>query len=386
MAKARWADGLRRGSTRSKTYSTLSTQKEGRVQIIKDRVYDVANPQTGKQMVRRISFATVTKAASLMLPLISISREGIDNPEYARQQFVSENVKLLSELAGKRSGVNRHFLAAFAPKGNTQLIPNSYIVSKGSLSVPKYLIPRTADDSGSFGAAAFSKMQNGPGGYSLGTLTEGQSYNAAQIWQKWLGLLPGDQLTFPQIYGDGIAQAIYTGEDQEGIWDKTLYTSWCAPRLVLKTEMPATSITMTTETTDAEVRAILRGGIDEVASWETLVDNFINNIGADDHIEDEFFYVIDKTFDYIFCVNNDDPCRALGVILSRYDSASSKWLYSTSQLVCVWDHLAQNSGQDYFGFRYDTAIETYKDGVQSLGDGNFLQRGGEADIMPGSFA
>lgn len=390
MSKARWADGLRRGSTKTKTYSTLSTRKEGRVQIIKDRVYDVANPQTISQMQQRVIFATVTSAAKHMYPLISISQEGETKPEYARQLFISQNVELLKRTIGKRVGLQNHYMSAFAPKNNDQLIPNSYQVSKGSLTVPEYLVPKTGTNTGGstfqYGTYNYFGRNVDAGGGAvnytmvMGILTVGQTYTAADIWRILFGLLPGDQLTFPQIAGDDISQSMLQGST---VIDKTLVTTFAAPRLVLLSEMPETPITIPAEPVLADIIAVLRAGVNTDASYAPLVDKLFQYFGIDEVDENDVVFRIQSTYEDVYGVL-DGTIRALGIILSRKDS-NGKWQYSTSNLCCVWDFISQNSGADYFGFTLDNAISTYLPSAQTDANGNFLQRGGEADIVPESF-
>lgn len=56
MAKSKSFFGLRKGSTKTMTYSVLKGQ-----QITKDRVTDVANPKTQAQMIQRMIFAQAVK-------------------------------------------------------------------------------------------------------------------------------------------------------------------------------------------------------------------------------------------------------------------------------------------------------------------------------------
>lgn len=56
MAKSKSFFGLRRGSTKSQTFSVLRGE-----QITKDRVTDVANPKTNAQMRQRVLFAEAVK-------------------------------------------------------------------------------------------------------------------------------------------------------------------------------------------------------------------------------------------------------------------------------------------------------------------------------------
>lgn len=395
MAKARWADGLRKGSTKTKTYSTLPTRKEGRVQIVKDRVYEVSNPQSDPQMLHRVCFVTASQAAAKMYDIISISQEGESKPEYARQLFISQNTEFLKKAAYKRVGVLNHYRAAYAPKNNQQLIPNSYQVSKGSLSVPEYLVPKTGDGDGgaSFQYTTFDEfgqnvVNEGVTSYDVRFSTPlviGQSYNAAQLWQLLFGLLPGDQLTFPQIYGSGIAQALYAGETEgSAVEDKTLITQFCAPRMVLKSEMPTTTITFSNETTSG-VKAIMLAGVNADDSYMAVVNQILDLLEIDETLDDNVLLRLNGSYAEAYAVNGSSNLRALGVILSRYDSNKQKWQYSTSNLVCVWNFLSENSGEGYFGFTIDNAIATYRASVLANANGNFLQRGGTPDIVPASF-
>lgn len=392
MAKARFSKGLRRGSTKTETYSTLSTRKEGRIQIIKDRVTDITNPQTDAQMLNRVCFVTASQAAAKMYDIISISQEGESKPEYARQLFISQNTELLKKAAYKRVGLARHYRAAYAPKGNQQLIPNSYQISKGSLTVPQYLVPKTTEGGSSFAAAAFAAFgtKDAEGSYLSQITTPlkvGSTYDAASLWQVLFGLMPGDQLTFPQIYGNGVAQALYAGDSEDSaIEDKTINTQFCAPRLVLKKEMPTATVTITASGDLTTIKSLMLNGIDEEASYMPLVNRFFAVLSIDEILEDTDVYIkIDETYGNVFGVNESTNLRALGVILSRYDSERKKWLYSTSSLCCVWDFLTQNDGDDYFGFTVDNAIATYRATVLANANGNFLQRGGTPDIVPASF-
>ncbi|MBR4007503.1 hypothetical protein [Fibrobacter sp.] len=395
MAKARFAKGLRKGSTKTETYSTLSTRKEGRIQIIKDRVTDITNPQTDLQMLNRVCFVTASQAAAKMYDIISISQEGESKPEYARQLFISQNTELLKKAAYKRVGLARHYRAAYAPKGNQQLIPNSYQVSKGSLTVPEYLVPKTGEDVGgaSFQYNIFDDfgrevIDSGVRRYQLqmpNPLIIGSSYTVSQLWEILFSLLPGDQLTFPQIYGDGVAQALYAGESEDSaIEDKTLITQFCAPRMVLKSEMPTDTITISAETTAAQIKTLLLSGIDNDNSYMAVVNNIISVLDIAETQDTNMYFELGGNYG-AYAVNGDSNLRAVGVILSRYDSERKKWLYSTSNLVCVWDFLSQNSGANYFGFTIDNAIATYRAAVTANANGNFLQRGGTPDIVPASF-
>lgn len=372
MAKSKSFFGLRRGSTKSHTYQVLAG-----VQITKDRVENVANPQTYNQMLQRVVFATVTQAADKMLPIIGISQQGITNETESRRRWISQNVSKLRDAA-RRMQQGGAVEAAFAPKGNTQLIPNSYQMSKGSLALVPALVPKTADNGASFAGTSFDPV-GARADLSFGT------YNAFQLWKALFGVDPGDQLTFPQIYGEGVAQAL-TGAG--GVYlDKTLYTDFCAPRLVFKQSVEG-DITISASTTAEQVKEEMKKAIDTDASWYDA-DNLLLYITFDTEqpsTVNDFILECSEDYDTVFAINNDDPLRAIGCIRSHKDPSTRQWQYSTSDLVCVWaDDDRGLTLSDYFGFTLANAIDTYKKNVILDSDGNFLQRGTDDNIVPPSF-
>lgn len=380
MAKARFCKGLRRGSTKTETYSTLSTRKFGRIQIIKDRVTDVANPQSRTQMIQRVIFATVTKAAQVMASLVEISRENQPDRNYARQEFITENIAFIRSVADRRVGLNRHYLAAYAPKGNQQLIPNSYIVSKGSLVMPTvkdrdgqpFVLwdVKTSENKGSFGANTYQAIG------SIGALPVG-NYTRENIIATLLGLIPGDQLTFPQISGSESAQVMLDGEN---VVDKTLVTKFAAPRIVLKDDFGTETLEVTAQTTITAITNFIKGAIDEERSYMPIVENFLGGLGIEDTADDVIEIASSDAFADAMSVDTYAAVRAFGIILSR--AVNGKWTYTNCQLTCIWDFIGVDSGIRYFGFTLDNAIDTYLPAAKTDANGNFLQRGGDSDIMP----
>lgn len=372
MAKSKSFFGLRRGSTKSHTFQVLQG-----VQITKDRVENVANPQSNAQMLQRVVFATVTQAADKMLSIVGISQQGITNETESRRRWISQNVKKLRDAA-RRMQQGGAVEAAFAPKGNTQLIPNSYQMSKGSLSLVPALVPKTtAADGASFGSDTFADIGE------LGKIPYG-TYTALDLWRLLFGLMPGDQLTFPQIYGDGVAQALVGAGGVQ--LDKTLYTDFCAPRIVLLNSVPNDAgIELTAVTEQGDVQAEMLKAIDTENTWYEMDDvlRYLEIVRQEDGAA---VITMDESYYTVFAINNDDPIRAIGCIRSHKDVSTRQWQYSTSSLVCVWEDDDRGIGlSDYFGFTLANAIDTYKKNVILDSDGNFLQRGTDDNIVPPSF-
>lgn len=268
--------------------------------------------------------------------------------------------------------------AAFAPKGNTQLIPNSYQLSKGSLPLHSALVPKVDSESAeSFSGTAFKRV-----GVLASNVAFGE-YNHAQLWKMLFGLELGDQLTFPQIYGEGVAQALSGGS---GYLDKTLYTDFCAPRLVLKESVDEeATCTIDSDTTSEQLLGYMIEAVNEDATWFDA-ENILMYLKTQNVGQDSLDIILDRKYDDAFAINNDDPLRAIGCIRSHKDVSSRQWQYSTSNLVCVWaDNGRGLELSDYFGFTLANAIDTYKKNVILDSDGNFLQRGTDDNIVPPSF-
>ena len=370
MAKSPSFFGLRTGSTKSLTFQILNGK-----QITKDRVYSVRNPQTTYQMIQRAVFATVTQAADKMLPIIGISQQGLTNETEARRRWVSQNVKVLREAA-MRMNKGGAVEAAFAPKGNTQLIPNSYAMSRGSLSMAAALTPKTTAANGaSFGANAYAKVG------VLGSIPTDTDLNVLDAWRLLFGLAPGDQLTFPQIYGNGTAQQMFSGS---GVVDCTRYTDFCAPRIVLKQSSDETFRVDSENPNPDTIIAALARACELNDTWYDIEGIFIYKFQLAS-ASDAVAVTLDATYDEVFAINNDDWLRAIGCIRSHRNESNGSWQYSTSALVCVWAQGDKTQDSDYFGFTLAHAVETYRKNVAQDAEGNFLQRGTDSSIVPDSY-
>lgn len=367
--------GLQRG-WRGKVGSYVF-QKNGKNTVSRERTGTVANPQTYNQMLQRVVFATVTQAADKLLPIIGISQQGVTNETESRRRWISQNVTKLRDAA-RRMQQGGAIEAAFAPKGNTQLIPNSYQMSKGSLELVPALVPKTTAEGGaSFGSNAFASIG------ILAIIPAGE-YTAFELWRLLFGLLPGDQLTFPQIYGEGVAQALVGAGG--AYLDKTLFTDFVAPRVVLKETASSEKLQLTAETAVFDLVEHLMLAVDEDNTWFEMSDvlNRETLIGEGD--AGQVVISTDATYDRWFAINNDDPLRAIGCIRSHKDVSSRQWQYSTSNLVCIWEDDDRGlTLADYFGFTLANAIDTYKKNIILDSDGNFLQRGTDDNIVPPSF-
>lgn len=126
MARSASYHGLRRGSTKSHTYSVFDGK-----QITKDRVEGGKDPRTPAQLSQRCLVSTAGAAYGAMKSIVDHSFEGVTAGLHCMREFQSANLKQLQicrEEGNATFGFNRY------KEHGTHA--GSYIVSKGSLATP----------------------------------------------------------------------------------------------------------------------------------------------------------------------------------------------------------------------------------------------------------
>ena len=118
MAQSKSFFGLRRGSTKTLTFSVYNGK-----QVTKDRVADVKNPRSSAQMWQRAIMATALHGYSALKEICDHSFEGVTYGQKSMNFFVAENARMIRAAA---PNVN---ISLF--KGNS--VSNAYIIAKGSL-------------------------------------------------------------------------------------------------------------------------------------------------------------------------------------------------------------------------------------------------------------
>ena len=164
MAKSSSFFGLRKGSTKSLTFSVLDGQ-----QVTKDRVINVKNPQTVAQAYQRYKLASLCNSWRMLSSICDHSFEGVAYGNKSRQKFMSLNL----------SGID----VVPVPKGLNIALPYNLYISKGSLTNP---------------------LAKGAPAAPITGLVEGQG-----VTEEWItamltafpGLQRGDQITMYQVAG-----------------------------------------------------------------------------------------------------------------------------------------------------------------------------------------
>lgn len=194
MAKSKSFFGLRRGSTKSHTYSILNGQ-----QITKDRVQTVANPKTQKQQFQRAIMATVMAAYSEMKEIEDHAFQGKKKGSENQREFMSRNLVAMRnaflQYQDNNTAVANQAYFAVGPKTPT-VLPAEWILSHGTMEEQSFLTYE--DGNHTFITPNLVDYRSESGGYTstLGELADN------------LGIVPGMQITFvcvnstngPRIY------------------------------------------------------------------------------------------------------------------------------------------------------------------------------------------
>lgn len=317
------------------------------------------NPKTNAQMRQRVVWATITQAAKKMLPIIGISFEGVNSEKLNRRRFVQLNSTLFARHAQNPSMDN---VCAWSGKGNNQLIPNPYILSRGTLIMPRQvLVPKFENDSIPTSTDAVTI----PGG----------EHTALEYWKLMYGMEPGSQLTIPFITAKiderGVAYSVNNSEGTR--IDLIRYSMFYAPRIVLKE--PAENdakFQITAETTSEQLEAFLSTAVVSEKTATDLLGYFLEFAINPPTAGGDITINLDPDWEDLMLVYGSFVC-ACGAIYSKQDS-NGIWRYTN----CEMDSCRQNlipSVQNYYGLYLRNAISTYKS--EASRDANYLQTGGD---------
>lgn len=125
MASSKSFFGLRRGSTKTLTFSVFNGK-----QVTKDRVESVKNPRSLAQMVQRMCMATASAAYASMKEIVDHSFEGVTYGLNNMSEFIRLNVKEIKAAANNPAGA----VFAFNPYQDRSLYGGAFIMSAGSAS------------------------------------------------------------------------------------------------------------------------------------------------------------------------------------------------------------------------------------------------------------
>ena len=173
MAKSKSFFGLRKGSTKSHTFSVLDGQ-----QVTKDRVYDVKNPRTEGQMKQRMLMTTVGAAYKFMKSIADHSFEGKSSGMACMREFNSRNLNRFKKAAGENGSV------AFNEYKDGDINPLPFVLSAGTLAGVDYKLN------------AASQLE-------IAFDTAGADMTTAEGIYAAMGIKRNDLITFCSVIGKG---------------------------------------------------------------------------------------------------------------------------------------------------------------------------------------
>ena len=173
MAQSKGFFGLRKGSTKSLTFSTLDGK-----QITKDRVYDVKNPRTESQMRQRMLMTTVGAAYKVLKSIADHSFEGYSSGMQCMRQFNSRNLNRFKQAAAAKGSV------AFNEYKDGDINPLPFILASGSLPGFSYKLDNTSN-------------------LEIVGEKEGADFATAEGIYAALGVQRNDLITFCTVIGEG---------------------------------------------------------------------------------------------------------------------------------------------------------------------------------------
>lgn len=222
MAQSKGFFGLRKGSTKNFTFSTLDGK-----QITKDRVFDVKNPRTASQMRQRMLMTTVGAAYKMLKSIADHSFEGYTSGMQCMRQFNSRNLNRFKQAAAAKGSV------AFNEYKDGDINPLPFILASGSL--PGFIF--SFDDE--------SNLQ------ILGEKENADFATAEGIYAA-LGVQRNDLITFCTVIGEGATKnGVYTYKGERFnivrlYCDKSGAVSKPADAFTISTNNDQASISMST--------------------------------------------------------------------------------------------------------------------------------------------
>ena len=222
MAQSKGFFGLRKGSTKSLTFSTLDGK-----QITKDRVYDVKNPRTESQMRQRMLMTTVGAAYKMLKSIADHSFEGYSSGMQCMRQFNSRNLNRFKQAAAAKGSV------AFNEYKDGDINPLPFILASGSLP-------------------GFSFKFDAESNLEIVGEKENADFATAEGIYAALGVQRNDLITFCTVIGEGsISNGVYTYKAERFnivrlYCDKSGSVSKLADAFTISTNNDQASIAMST--------------------------------------------------------------------------------------------------------------------------------------------
>lgn len=309
MAKSKSFFGLRRGSTKSHTYSILNGQ-----QITKDRVQTVANPKTQKQQYQRAIMASVMAAYSEMKEIEDHAFQGKKKGSENQREFMSRNLVAMRnaflQYQDNNTAVANQKYFAVGPKTPT-VLPAEWILSHGTMEEQSFLTYE--DGNHKFSTPNVVSYRSVSGGYqsTLGEIADD------------LGIVPGMQITFVCVNATN-GPRIYEVDSADYAGYHDFKFRFC--RLAFKQFDRAQTVASST----ASVETLYVNFLNEVVDTSRSTPSLVSSLLEEDEVSDTGFYFnYDAELLLVGAAFDDTLTGGIGIITSMVDGperSSSKML------------------------------------------------------------
>ena len=309
MARSKSFFGLRRGSTKSHTYSILNGQ-----QITKDRVQTVANPKTQKQQFQRAIMATVMAAYSEMKEIEDHAFQGKKKGSENQREFMSRNLVAMRnaflQYQSEGTAANAQKFWAVGPKTPT-VLPCEWIISHGTMDEQTFL--EFEDSNFEIKTRGLRSFRQESGGYTstLGEIAED------------LGIIPGMQITFVCINATN-GPRIYQVDPANFAGYHDFKFRFC--RLVFKYFDPDKRVSIAKSDLNDLYVAFLNEAIDSKLSTPRMVNSIKNDL---DREEGNSYFTYSANDLLVGAAFDETLTAGLGIITSMVDQD----LRSTSKML-----------------------------------------------------
>lgn len=355
--------------------------------VLAERKFSIKNPRTNKQMAQRIILATVAQAAKYLSPIVDHSFEGVAIGQLSKERFRKLNMNRLRKIAANDFATEATGLTAraFTTTKNTEaLIPNSYIISRGSLADSKLRVETDATGNTKFNVV-FQDCT-----IPLADATAGQEKITLGDAIKQIFGLSGvnEQLTFVAIQKTGENYKYAYGDDPDNPGMMIPYTGMVARRMFLDPSVDLSQLIV------AEIGPI-QSAIEAAFNVSKKTDQALTSVIAE--IINDFDYEVEgstlkirSTRELDFTqFNSGEPAQtpalgyvyALGIIRSKL-MENNTWQLSNSEMV-LGNTTAD--GDSNFGIYWNGAIAAWFEGSTVADDAMYLEAGTDENTIGESF-
>lgn len=355
--------------------------------VLAARNFTIKNPRTNKQMAQRLILATVSQAAKFLSPIVDHSFEGVAIGQLSKERFRKLNMNRLRKVAANDFATEATGLTARAfttTKSTEALIPNTYIISQGSLSNSKLVVEASGHNT------TFNVIFPNCSIPLVDTTAGSEKITLGEAIKQIFGLAGvNEQLTFVAIQKTGENYKYAYNDDPDNPGMMIPYTGMIARRMVLDPSVDLSKqISVSLDVVAEEIGAAFNVSEKTDQNLTTAITEFIANDISAVMSSNSMSLTPSDQFDYTAFNSGFDASvaalgyvYALGIIRSKLKEDNT-WQLSNTTMV-LGDTTAD--GDSNFGIYWNGAIAAWFEGSTVADDGMYLEAGTDENTIGESF-